>query len=108
MSLSIIKIWKNKDKIYEGIKNRVFKQEHIEEIAAERLKACQDCPNIDRDGSKCEVPGTKPCCKLCGCSLALKTRSLSSACADEDNKRWDAILTEEEDDQLNNQINSDQ
>jgi hypothetical protein len=54
------------------------------------------------------VPGTKPCCKLCGCSLALKTRSLSSACADEDNKRWDAILTEEEDDQLNNQINSDQ
>ncbi len=108
MSLSLIKIWKNKDKIYEGIKNSIFKQEHIEEIAAERIALCQTCPHIDLDGIKCEVPGTKPCCGLCGCSLALKTRSLSSDCADDNNIRWKAVLTEEEDDQLNNHLKSSQ
>ena len=108
MSLSIIKIWKNKNQIYEGIKNSVFKQEHIEEIAAERLRTCESCPHIDRDGSKCEVPGTKPCCEICGCSLSLKTRSLSSECPDEENKRWEAELTQDEEDQLHNHLNSNQ
>ena len=26
------------------------------------------------------APGTQPCCGECGCSLALKTRALSSDC----------------------------
>lgn len=108
MGSTIKKIWLNKDKIYEGIKNRIFKQEHIEEIARERLRACDSCPHVDKDGSKCEVPGTKPCCGLCGCSLSLKTRSLSSQCADDNNIRWEAILTEEQEDQLNNQLNTDE
>tara|TARA_R110000868_G_scaffold85331_7_gene240198 strand:- start:1229 stop:1555 length:327 start_codon:yes stop_codon:yes gene_type:complete len=108
MTLSLIKIWKNKNQIYEGIKNNIFKKEHIEEIAAERLRACESCSHFDKSGSKCEVPGTAPCCGLCGCSLALKTRALSSQCADEDNIRWEAILNEQEEDQLNDHLNQDQ
>lgn len=107
MNLSIIQIWKAKNQIYEGIKNKVFKKEHVEDIAARRLRTCESCPHIDKDGSKCAVPGTKPCCGLCGCSLALKTRSLSSECADEENKRWKAVLTDEEQDKLYEDINYD-
>lgn len=98
--MSLIKIWKNKGQIYEGIKNRIFKQEHIEEIAKDRMDICKSCPHLDTQGDKCEVPGTKPCCGLCGCSLGLKTRSLSSNCADEENRRWDAVLSDDESDRL--------
>jgi len=102
------KFWDNKLEIYEGLKNKAFKQEHIEEIARERLITCNACPHIDKNGSKCEVPGTKPCCGLCGCSLSLKTRSLSSQCADDKNIRWKAILTTQQEDQLNNQLNTNE
>ena len=102
--MSLIKIWKNKGQIYEGIKNSIFKQEHIEEISHERMEICRKCPHIDLKGSKCEIPGTQPCCSLCGCSLSLKTRSLSSHCADEANERWPAILTENEEDNLNSKL----
>ena len=40
------------------------------------------------------MPGTQPCCGECGCSLALKTRSLSSECAE---GHWTSVLTDEED-----------
>jgi hypothetical protein len=106
--MSLIKIWKNKGKIYEGIKNSIFKQEHIEEIAADRMSKCRECPHIDNEGSKCELPGTAPCCGLCGCKLSLKTRSLSSACADEGNERWKAVLTEDEEDKLNENLHNNE
>lgn len=85
-------IWRNRKKITEGFKNIVFKDEEVEQIASERLSVCQQCPHIDKSGDKCDVPGTKPCCGICGCSLALKTRSLTSRCADENNPRWIEIL----------------
>jgi hypothetical protein len=47
------------------------------------------------------VPGTGPCCGLCGCSLSLKTRALSASC---DDKRWDAVLSEEEQELVDRQI----
>lgn len=102
--MSLIKLWKNKGKILEGIKNKVFKKEHVEEIASERLKICQICPHIDHAGTDCYVKGTHPCCSKCGCSLALKLRSLSSGCGDEENPRWNAVLSEEEDDKLNEDL----
>lgn len=98
--MSIIKIWKNKGKILEGLKNSVFKQEHIEEIANERMTLCRACPHIDMKGDKCELPGTAPCCGLCGCCLSIKTRSLSSDCALSTNKKWKAILNQDEEDLL--------
>jgi hypothetical protein len=99
--MSLIKLWKNKGKILEGLKNNIFKQEHIEEIYNERKAICDECPKINIVGDKCYAPGTQPCCEVCGCSLGLLLRSLSSECED---GRWDAVLTEEQEDELNNQI----
>lgn len=91
----LIKIWKNKGAILEGINNRIFKKEHVEEIAKERMDKCDTC---EFKGDQCLIPGTGPCCNLCGCSLSLKIRSLSSFC---DNGVWDAVLTQKEEDLLN-------
>jgi hypothetical protein len=95
-------MWKNRDKIFEGIKNNIFKKEHVEEIMRERIEICQSCPDIDYTGEFCAIPGTQPCCKNCGCCLSLKTRSLSSECP---LLKWNAVLNEEEDDQLNAYLN---
>lgn len=98
---NLIKIWKHKGQILEGIKNSVFKSEHVEEIANERNAICQKCDLIDRTGSKCVVSGTQPCCGVCGCSLAFLQRSLSSSC---EAGKWSAILTDEENDALNDKL----
>lgn len=89
----VIRIWKEKGKILEGIRNNIFKKADVEHIAAERIATCEACPHMDTTGDKCVVPGTGPCCGLCGCSLSLKTRALSASC---DDKRWDAVLSEDE------------
>jgi hypothetical protein len=73
------KIWKNRNQILEGIKNKIFQSKPIEEIANIRLDICKECDHYDVEGTSCLVPGTSPCCSDCGCSLAFKTRSLSSA-----------------------------
>lgn len=101
MAKTLIQIWKEKGKILEGIKNSIFKDEHIEEIAAARNEICQECELIDRSGNKCVVPGTKPCCGSCGCSLQFLHRSLSSSCEE---GKWQAVLSEEEEEALNEKI----
>ena len=90
---NVIKIWKQKDKIFDGIKNNIFRQEHIEEIAYERLQFCKEntCGQYDITGDKCAVIGTAPCCADCGCCLALKLRSLASECP---KGLWKAELTD--------------
>ena len=90
---NVIKIWKNKNQILEGIKNKIFKTEHVEQIASERNSICKKCDQLDTKGTECIVPGTAPCCGSCGCSLQLKLRSLSSDCP---LGKWDAVLTHEE------------
>lgn len=94
-------IWSNRASIVEGIKNSLFKQEHVEQIAAERMAICEKCPSLDTEGSSCLVPGTHPCCGKCGCSLEFKLRSLSSDCGDEENPKWHALLSQEEEDAYN-------
>ena len=89
----ISQIWKNKSKILEGLTNKIFKNKYVEFIAKQRMNICTTCPELDTKGDKCLVPLTQPCCSLCGCSLSLKTRSLSSEC---DLKKWEAVLTLEE------------
>lgn len=91
--LNPIRIWKDKGLILEGIKNNIFKTPHVENIAFFRNEICKACEYIDLKGSSCVVPGTAPCCSDCGCSLQLKTRSLSSSCP---HGFWKAELTEEE------------
>ena len=102
------KIWSNRTAILEGIKNSVFKDEHVEQIAAERMSICAECPDVDIDGSKCLVPGTHPCCGQCGCSLQFKLRSLSSDYGNEEEPKWHALLSQEEEDALTNQLKSNQ
>ena len=50
----------------------------------------------------CLAPGTQPCCSDCGCSLTFKVRSLSSECP---KGYWDALVTEDQEDLITNQIN---
>ena len=99
--MNLIKLWKEKGKILEGVKNSIFKQEHIEEIAASRMMICNECPSIDTQGTKCYMAGTQPCCGECGCKLSFKTRSISSSCPKD---RWDAIASEEEEEAIINSI----
>tara|TARA_R100000734_G_scaffold12121_1_gene8972 strand:- start:1409 stop:1699 length:291 start_codon:yes stop_codon:yes gene_type:complete len=88
-------IWKNRKKILEGIKNAVLRDEFVEAIAKERWAICKLC---ESNGDKCAVPGTQPCCGECGCSLGFKLRSLSSDCPLD---KWKAVMTQEQEDKLN-------
>ena len=97
-----IRIWKNRGLIMEGIKNNMFKTAHVENIAFFRNEICKDCEFVDLKGTNCAVPTTQPCCSECGCSLKLKTRSLSSECP---KGFWKAELTEAEEQELLKQIN---
>jgi hypothetical protein len=101
-SQTLLQIWKNKGQIIEGIKNTVFKKEHIEEVFQSRMAECEECPELDIKGSKCAAAGTQPCCGSCGCSLRFKLRSMSSSCP---RGNWDAILTQDEEDLLTNKLN---
>lgn len=80
----------------------MFHNDAVEEVAQERLAICNTCPNFDTIGDDCMVPGTQPCCKLCGCSMNLKARALSAKC---DDNRWDAVLSQDEEDNLNSYRN---
>ena len=101
----MIRIWKTKNQILEGITNSIFKKEDVELIAQERMQICNKCALFDVQGDGCMVPGTQPCCneKLggCGCSLGFKTRSLSSECP---KGYWKAEMTQEEEDLLNKKL----
>lgn len=90
------KIWKDRKKIVEGITNTVIKDAFVERVSALRFEICNECSS---KGTKCAVKGTGPCCNECGCSLAFKTRSLSSDCPLD---KWQAIVTEDEEDDLHN------
>ena len=105
LGANIFKIWKHKGQILEGITNSIFKKEDVEAVAEYRIFVCKNCKLYDESGDGCMVPGTSPCCneKLggCGCSLSLKTRSLSSDCP---LKKWKAELSQEEEDLLNQKL----
>lgn len=102
---NVIQIWKTKGQILEGITNSIFKKEDVEEIASQRMAICRKCYLYDIHGTGCMVPGTQPCCNQksggCGCSLSLKTRSLSSDCP---LNKWKAVLSEDEEDKLNEKL----
>ena len=87
--------------IAEGIKNKVFKNDDVEAVAKLRWQHCSVCPALDTKGNKCAMKGTQPCCADCGCSLGFKVRSLSTECP---KGFWDAVVTEEQEDIINQQI----
>jgi hypothetical protein len=73
----ISEIWKHKKEILAGITNTLIKDKFVEEIAAERMSVCNQCSEKKTDGCAALI---KACCKICGCSLEFKTRSLASHC----------------------------
>ena len=87
----------NLDQIAEGIKNKIFKKDDVEQIAAVRWEACLKCPALDRTGRNCAMPGTQPCCSDCGCALGLKLRALSSSCP---KGNWPAIMDGKQENEL--------
>lgn len=105
---NVIRIWKNRNQIIEGVTNSVFKQEDVEQIAEERMNICKACDLITYSSDGCVISGTYPCCDStkggCGCSLGFKTRSLSSECPHPAGPKWKAELSEEEEDQLKSKI----
>jgi hypothetical protein len=104
---NLIRLWKSKGQIIEGITNSIFKREDVEMIAEERMKICRECPShlYDEEGEGCMVLGTGPCCDMtkggCGCSLGFKTRSLSAGC---ELGHWNAELSDQEEDLLNEKL----
>lgn len=101
---------KNRKKIWEGLRNKIWKQEHIEIIAEERLSICRAnmCNHYDRYGtSEKAVFKGEESCAACGCRLDLKTRSLSSNCGLEELQMtplWTALVSEQDADMIKNQI----
>ena len=97
----LINAFGNLDLIYEGIKNKVFVKDDVEQIAKIRWDICTSCNLFDTKGTHCVVPGTQPCCKDCGCILTLKVRSLSAYCP---KNKWAAFMPKEMEEQLKNNI----
>ena len=84
-------MWSNRAQIWAGFKNLIFRTDYTEEVYHMRMKECKKCPMLDTLGTDCEVIGTQPCCSVCGCSLALKLRSLESECPHPDGPKWKSI-----------------
>jgi hypothetical protein len=96
------KIFKARKQIMEGAFNLMKKDEFVETTAEYRMSICKTCKYFD---GKCAVPGTGPCCGACGCSLAVKTRSLSTVCGaieKGEEPKWLPVLSQEQDDELRN------
>ncbi len=77
------KIWKNKFKIFEGIKNFIIRKKRVEEIAKTRMAICKSC-KYGFYGGECADSSNKTCCGACGCILKLKVRCLSCTCGAEE------------------------
>jgi len=92
---------KNISEVYEGVKNKIFKRDYVEQIANERWGICKECEHLDTEGKKCAAPGSQPCCDECGCSLAFKTRALSTSCP---KNKWKELMTADEEKQLFDQL----
>lgn len=67
--------------IWTGIKNWLFGSKAIDEMAERRMKICNTCPHLDLTGNRCYVPGTQPCCAVCGCKLSWMTRVPEEQCS---------------------------
>jgi len=95
----------NLSQIMEGVKNKIFKKEDVEQIADIRWMECLQCEALDEKGSNCAVPNTQPCCSDCGCSLGLKLRALSSSCP---RKKWNAVVDRSSEHAIKKQIEEEE
>lgn len=55
----------------EGLKNTIVKNEEVELLHKERMSLCETCDYYNSTTSQC---------KICGCFMLVKTRSVSAKC----------------------------
>jgi len=94
------RIFKARKQILEGAFNLIHKNEFVEVTQEYRINICKSCEYYN---GKCAVPGTGPCCGACGCSLAVKTRSLSTVCGIVEKgkePKWLPVLTAKQEAEL--------
>ena len=88
--------------IYEGWRNHLVPPSEIKELiletSNERLAICNECEYNSKVAGK-RGPAR---CMDCGCPLIAKTKCLSCYC-ELPSPRWDAVLTEELEEILNNE-----
>ena len=56
--------------IYNGWKNYTFPNQETEELAKKRMAVCITCEKLRKNNT----------CKLCGCYMPAKVRSIKSRC----------------------------
>lgn len=111
----IPEIFKNRRQIWEGLKNNLIKDEHVEQVYQVRLDICKSCKLYDTSGDGCSLPGTQPCCNYklseeyngnitagCGCSLSVKLRSLSTDCP---LGKWTKIMSDQDEELVKKSLN---
>jgi len=76
--------------IWDGWKNLVLKDKHIERLAQARLNICNTCEHNSKFHST-NRPDVH--CTKCGCTIAAKVRSPESECPI---AKWPAIKKENE------------
>lgn len=101
-------IWKHRKQILEGTLNSIFTKDTVEQVANWRTEICETniCGYYDSEGisPKVVLKGS-PACSICGCSIHLLTRSMSSKCSLHEidlSPLWDQELSEDEENNLNN------
>lgn len=90
------------DKIWEGWRNHLFPPEHLKKlilsVSRSRRRICDSC-EYNSKFHKTIRPDIH--CTICGCTLSAKTKCLSAECPLVPPK-WKAILTEEQEEMIEN------
>ena len=88
--------------IFEGWRNHLVPPENLKEqileVSKQRLAICRGCEWHSSRHNNPLRPDEH--CADCGCPLRAKTKCLSCGC---DKGMWDAVLTEDEEEELNEQ-----
>ena len=98
----------NFEQIIEGWKNHLFPSSYMKEIikkvSEERMAICEQC-EFHSKFHKTYRPDEH--CIDCGCTLLAKTKCLSCECP-LDEPKWEAVVTEEEEELINNESNGEE
>lgn len=94
--------WKNKDKIMEGIRNKIMPPKELKDLihktVVERKLICYVCPFMSKNAQihfNYKSQRFDDHCTKCGCNIDLKASSLSSECPDNP-PRWNSVVSEDE------------
>jgi hypothetical protein len=95
------------EQIYEGWKNHLFPSQHLKKaiitISRERLLVCRSC-EYNSKNKKGFILRMYEHCTDCGCPLKAKTKCLSCCCS-LDEPKWICLITEEQEEEINNEKN---